>query len=465
MRRRTAGAGLAALAGVAVLSAPRDAAASGYAAGYFGGEHGTVVTTNPTALYYNPAGIGFSQGTDIYIDGTLALRGQTWTHPSVASDQSDGPDPPAAAGANSGTAHLLNVFGGPALGATTKLGNLALGAGLFVPFGGQESWQQNSQFAGSPYPLAAAGVQRWHVIDAALTFIYGTLGAAYRFGPLSIGVTGNLVLGSVSFTQAKNADGTGLPDTQREGRADVDVSGVTGSFGLGVMLEAVPDRVWLAASYQSQPNMGPQTMNGKLTISQPYASPPTSLTQNIGLTQALPDILRAGARWRPRDDLELRLFGSYTRWSVNKTQCVAIQGNACAVYADGSDASPNATTISNFRRDWNDTFGIRGGASYWLQPEIELFAGTGYENAATPNSTLEPSTADADNVLLAGGARFLIAHWFYLAASYTQLFFFDRNNTGQSTLASAAVPTQQQDGGGSYTQWIGLFDLNVEKTF
>jgi hypothetical protein len=59
----------------------------------------------------------------------------------------------------------------------------------------------------------------------------------------------------------------------------------------------------------------------------------------------------------------------------------------------------------------------------------------------------------------------LIAGWFYLGASYTQLQYFDRDNTGKSTLANAQVPTKQQDGGGRYTQWIGIFDLNVEKTF
>jgi long-chain fatty acid transport protein len=454
--RSAAVVGLVAAAGAVAVGWSSDAAASGFASAYFGGEHGTVVTNNPTALYYNPAGIGFSEGTDLYLDGTLALRGASWEHTLAPSDP---PDPPGGAGANAGTAHLFNVFGGPALGATTRIGNLAIGAGLFVPFGGRESWQQNGQFVGSQYPLAADGVQRWHVINAALTFIYGTVGAAYRFGPLSVGVAGNVILSSVSFSQAKNPTGAGAPDTAREGRANLDVSGVTGSFGAGLMLETIPKRLWLAASYQSQPGMGPQSMSGTLNIT----SPSVNINHQATFTEALPDIVRAGARWRVMDDLELRLFGSYTRWSVNKTQCVAIQGYACAVYPDGSDASNG--TIANYRRNWNDTFGVRAGASYWIKPEIEVFAGTGFENAATPDATLAPDVADADNVEVAGGARLFLANGFYLAASYTQLLFFDRDNTGKSTLASAAVPTQQQDGGGKYTQWIGFFDLNVEKTF
>ena len=38
-------------------------------------------------------------------------------------------------------------------------------------------------------------------LDGALTFVYATAGAAYRVGPLSVGVAGNLVLSSVSFSQ------------------------------------------------------------------------------------------------------------------------------------------------------------------------------------------------------------------------------------------------------------------------
>jgi long-chain fatty acid transport protein len=438
-----------------------DARAAGFETARFGGEQGTVVTTNPTALYYNPGGIGFSEGTHIYLDGTLALRGATWTHALAPTDP---PDPPGGEGANAGTARLFNVFGGPALGATTRLGNFAVGAGLFVPFGGRESWQQNKQFLGSQYPLAADGVQRWHVIDGALTYIYGTVGAAYRLGPLSVGVSGNVILSSVSFSQAKNTNGLGTPDTQREGRATLNVSGTTGSFGAGAMLEAVPGRLWLAASYQSQPNMGPQTMNGTLDIATPYSQPPGNLSTKVTFTGALPDMVRVGARWRPSSDLELRLFGEYTRWSVNKTQCVALQGYRCIVYPDGSDASGGGV-IANYLRDWNDTYAIRAGASYWVRPTVELFAGTGFETPATPDATMDPSFFDADNIELAGGARVLVANFFYLAASYTHLFYFDRDNAGKSDLAAASVPTQQQDGGGKYTQWVGFFDLNVEKTF
>src|SRR5688500_15804335 len=105
-----------------ILTSSRESRAAGFAAARFGGEHGTVVTTNPTALYFNPAGIGFSKGTHVFADGTLAMRRASWEHPLTPDDPAD---PMGAEGQGTGKATLSNVFGGPMLGATTRLGNLA----------------------------------------------------------------------------------------------------------------------------------------------------------------------------------------------------------------------------------------------------------------------------------------------------------------------------------------------------
>ena len=459
--------------------------AAGFASARFGGEHGTPIDTNPTALYYNPGAIGFSEGINLFLDGQIALRHATWSHQAPAPGASDQPDKEVG---NSGTASLFNVFGGPALGATAKLGNFAVGGGLFVPFGGRVNWDKNNTLTAQQketYPNAVDGVQRWHIIDGALTFIYATVGAAYRLGPLSIGATGNLIISQVDLTQAKNASGSsgGLPDTTNEGRAALDASGVNGSFGLGAMFEAVPNHFWLGASYQAQPALGQQTLTGNLTVTNvPIAGmpPPTSTVFPVTFTQALPDIIRAGAKWRLNDSLEFRVFGDYTRWSVMKSQCVALETknpngslvqHPCLVHADGSDATPGAYVQTNLTRNWNDTYGIRVGGSYWTQREIELFAGLGYETGATTDATIDPATMDANNVGIALGGRFFLFNSFYFSVSYTHLQFFDRDNTGKSTLETmpngmgVSNPTAQQDAGGKYTQWIGIIDLNAQKQF
>jgi long-chain fatty acid transport protein len=439
--------------------AARPCGAAGFAAARFGGEHGSVVATNATALYFNPAGIGFSSGLHLFADGTLALRHATWTHRAAASDK---PEPPGAEGANNGTGTLFNVFGGPMLGATATVGPLAFGASVSVPFGGRASWNQNDRFAASAmFPLAADGVQRWHATEGSITFIYFTAGAALRLGPVSIGAAGNVIQSSVKSTQAKTPTGDGAPDIEREGRAILDVKGTLGSFAVGGMAEVVENELWLAASYQAQPGLGEMKLDGSLTTVYQGGVSPFPATFH----QALPDIVRVGARYRPRSTVELRLFGDYTRWSVMQTQCVSLRGKDCAVDTSGADFTTGGTVLQNLRRKWNDTMALRAGASGWLASGTELFGGVGLESAAAPDATLDPGLADAVNVSGSFGGRFALGRTLFVAASYTHIQYLNRDNTGASQLANAMPPTKRPDGGGLYTQWIGLLDVNVEKTF
>jgi long-chain fatty acid transport protein len=475
---------------IAATLTGRDARAAGFATDRFAGEHGNPVTTNPTALYYNPAGVAFGSGFDGMVDGILAVRSASWTHTSPKPGPSDQPFSQAG---NTGTAALLNVFGGPVLAATYHVGGFSFGAGVFAPFSGRESWSTNGAFrssypAGSSCaadgacPLAQGGVQRWHVLDASSTFIYGTIGAAYKVGPLAIGAAGNVISASMSLTQAHTLSGP--IDATLENRGTLEVSGLLGSFSAGAMLEAWPERLWLGVSYQAQPGLGPMMLTGHLNYAPgpaPYYSNSGTTSYDIDLHQSLPDVLRWGARLRASSDVELRVFGDVTRWSVMKSQCInqagTPAGTTCQVYPDGSTAAGSAAVLANVPRAWRDTFGVRVGASYWTDPKVELFAGLGFETGAEPDSTLEPGLMDSDNVGIAAGARFKLTEMLYLAASYTHLQYLDRDNTGKSTLATTSspqppsnttavqVPTFGQDGGGRYTQWIGIFDANLEVTF
>jgi long-chain fatty acid transport protein len=448
---------VAALIALAVAAAAPPVRAAGFASARFGGEHGHVTTTNPTALYYNPAGIALSPGPSLFVDGVLAWRRGSWEHVAVAAER---PDPPDAQGANSGRAELSNLFGAPMIGASFPLGRLSLGAAVHVPFGGRSHWSPNSAFAGhARYPLAADGVQRWHSIEGALTFVYGTLGAALRLGDLAIGVTGNLVRSSVSSTQAKNVVGNGEPDTSREGRVVLDVTGLQASFGLGALWQVLPDRLWLGASYQAQPGLGEMKLDGTLKSS--YAGDRTEFA--VTLHQALPDIVRVGARFRPLAALELRLSLDRTRWSALVSQCASLRGTACQVFPSGADATAELNTIQNIRRRWRDTYGVRLGASHFASERVELFVGAGYETGAAPDETLEPSLMDGNNLTGALGGRFQVLPGWSLLLTGSYVYYLPRNNIGMSRLLDAELPTRRADGGGRYNLSLSLLQLAVEK--
>jgi long-chain fatty acid transport protein len=396
------------------------------------------------------------------LDGQLALRSFSWTH---QRGQGDAPEPLRYEGANYGEASALNMFGGPMAGATMRLGDFALGAAAFAPFGGQVGFDRNEYFSNSMYPGAADGVARWHGISGSTMSIYGTLGAAYRLGPMSFGVTGNLIFTTVSTVRA-TAVTEGNP-VDAEGRSRLNASGIHGSFGLGMMFEALRQTLWLSASYQAQPGLGEMKLDGDAEFDDAIpAVEGGTFKQQITFRQALPDIWRLGARLRVNESLELRLAADLTRWSVLKTQCVSVRDLSCQVYSNG-EAVPESGTLFNLRRGWKDTVGVRGGVSYWTHPELELFAGLGFETAATPDSTLDPVLADATNLMFAAGARYEIVDNWFVAASYTHLQFMNRDNTGKSQLADPKIDLTSRgvDGGGKYSQWVGILNANVMKTF
>jgi long-chain fatty acid transport protein len=442
-----------------LLLASARAGAAGFASARFGGELGHPTTSNATALYYNPAALALGTGTAFYLDGVLALRSGSWQHDASPYER---PDPAGAEGANTGRASFSNTFGGPMLGVTTRLGDLALGVGAFAPFGGRSSWDKNLAFAGdAQHPLAVDGVQRWHTIDGAITVIYFSAGAAYRIGRLSLGLSANLIRSSVEQTQAKNILGSGEPDTSREGRADLSVSGWHGSFGLGLLYEVIVDRLFVGLSYQAQPGLGEMQLSGTLTTRYEGGTTPF----DVSFRQALPDVTRLGLRLRASDRLELRLHGDVTRWSVLQTQCISLRDRPCAIDPSGADVTPDATTVQTIRRRWRNTWAVRGGASVWPLPMLELFVGAGAEKRAPPASTLEPGLMDADNLQGALGARVALASGWALAASYTRVHYFPRDNTGRSELGSAEVPTRRADGGGRYELALSLVQMSLEKRF
>jgi long-chain fatty acid transport protein len=442
-----------------------SASAAGFATQQFGGEHGSVVESNPTALYYNPGALGFSEGTEVGLYGSLAVHGASWTH-------KPGPDEPPDP-TTTGTGRLLNVFGGATIAASTHLTkNLVVGGGFFAPFFGLSHWAKNDAYSDSTqFPAAVDGPQRWFGIDGKIEVLYFSVGAAYRLGPLSIGATGNFISSTVSAFQARNAASTGVPDPKSEARAYFDVQGYSGSFAAGATAELVPGQLWLSGSYQAQPGMGPQAIDGDLFITLPKMQPQH---YNVTFHQTLPDIVRAGVKLRPKKlPWEFRVFGDYTRWSVMQTQCVVEKGGSCQVGNMGEQLT-GGTVLGFIRRFWSDTWGVRAGASYWVNPAAELFLGLGYEVGAVPDSTLAPDLPDANNLLGAIGGRFALTDYLFLLASYTHIQYLDRDNTGKSTLKSIngtasspgwSYPTVEGNGGGQYSQFAGVFSGNLEAIF
>jgi len=440
----------------ALLGVPGIAHASGLSIARFGGEHGTPMTTNPTAIYYNPSGIVDAPSGQVFGDLNVAFRRATYERSPSPSDVSP---PPGAEGANSGRATLFNVIFEPFVGASYKLGRFAVGAAFFTPFGGQETWNKNEGFQGNQTaPGAVDGVQRWYIIEGEIRSSFLSAAAAYDFGPLSVGLAANAIQSVVNTIQARNT--LGNDDVTTEGRAWLDTSSWDFSLGVGVTYKPIePLRIGL--SYQSRPGFGGGIRaTGDLHTSLGGATS----RSDVAFTTDLPDVIRAGASYRVSSDVELRLFGDFQRWSVLENQCVVAPNSSCRVRADGS-AEPGNTVILSYPRRWNDTFGIRAGASYWPGREVELMGGAGFASRAVPSSTLEPALLDFDAITASAGVGFQALANLRLSTTYTQVFYLSRDTTGQSIQPALEPPSRSPDSGGKYALALGLLNVNAAFAF
>lgn len=458
-----------------------NAAASGIAVARFGGEHGHPTTNNPTAIYYNPAGLALGFGTRLYIDGNFAWRSFSYTRPAGAIDNvqpagSTGSFTPEGDGvlANSGEANLNNLLVSPFVAVTSDFGIKGFGAGVgfYVPFGGQSVWDEGE--ANPDFPGAQDGAQRWWVIEGTIRSAYITGAIAYEIPDLnlSIGLSGNYVLHTVKTVRARNSDGTdnlvSEGDALREGRTLVDVTGADISIGAGIIYRP-SDKWWIGLSYQSQPGFGENTLEGDATIITGNTSV-DGRTTPVEMFQSLPDIWRLGFRYRPDDKQEFRVFGDYTRWSVMKEQCI--------LNADNPNRSCKAGIgdIGIIPRNWNNAMGVRLGYSRFLSDRMELVLGAGVDESAVPSETLDPSLFDADKFSAALGFRLqFLNKSMALAATYTQVVYFEQDVQPRGYDAEAMASdlegtgirsaARSPDSSGVYKHAVGVLNLNLEYAF
>ncbi|TVR01642.1 MAG: hypothetical protein EA398_09485 [Deltaproteobacteria bacterium] len=473
---------------------PAVAEASGFATARFGGERGNPVEFNPTALYYNPAGIAFSQGFNAMLDIAWVYRTASYERPhyAVGGQRISDPDDNAAAiAANAGEGTVSNFLYAPMAGLTYSLEEsagipLALGLAFYVPFGGSTIWDQVE--GSEMFPGAEDGPNRWFAIEGSIRTLAFTLGAAYRIEPLrlGIGVGANLYLSDVDTLRARTGEATDrlLDEGRRpgqyallEGRALAQASSTDFGLGVGLLWEAVEDTFWVGASWQSRPGFnGRMVYDGELT--QILGTETEYRVDDIQMTSQLPDIFRLGLRYRPSSQWEVRTFMDFSRWSAFDQQCIVATNNVqgdiydfCRTRVDGSfdNDAANNLVITNIPRRWNDAVGIRAGASFWPggheDGNLELLFGAGYDGNAVPDNTLEPALMDMTKFSLSLGSRIALGDNVGFMLTASNIFYQQRDTRAEAFRQPWQSGTRQPNSAGIYNQNVFIVGTNFDFAF
>lgn len=398
-----------------------------------GGAFGTVAATNPSAVWWNPAGLAVASGSEVMVEVAPTI-GQ------VRVDR-DNPDYGVldTTGLPAGFPDTYDYSGSdrvrfvgplPFVGARTDLGvdGLGIGAALFVPFARAGSLDDPN------------GPSRYFVRDGTIQTVYGSLAAAYQFGDVvSVGVSGSIVsnrfdvdtdvafypdlLDGARFAGFDEDELTGFQDGYSEQpgysvTSIFDLADTAFTFGAGIYVTP-SERLGISLGYQhglSLENEGDLTLN--------FACPPdydtigrraaedigtcdTSVSGTGMVSYRLPGRVQGGIAWRPTDGLRIELMGAVVFWSVFTDYDIQpLVAPSAFTEARGEGNRIVASDLASVFRPWardNRTSGwIGADVKGSVASKVVLGGRAIFDRAAVPDSTLSANNFDADSLALSG---------------------------------------------------------------
>lgn len=350
----------------------------------------TGLANDPSAIWHNPAGIAWLDGTQIMGGGTLVLPRGTLTMDNL-------PGAPVY--------HRKNqTFALPNFYATHRINKqLVVGVGVFAPFGLGTDWPNE----GDSFPLRYLGTK------SDMKTIMGNAVAAYKFSDhFSIGIG---VFYADSTMKEDITQSVTLGGTAYDLPTSLDVHGTAWGYNCGALYKI--GRFSAGINYRSKFDIKyrgtiASTLDYIPEAYQPYI--PTS--GNASLIFKFPGILTVGVAYRLTDkltvaaDLHDYLWGRYDEYTV------------IVDYPAGySDEELVFTT------NWHASLCYRLGFDYKVNDKLNIRWGALYDETPQPETEMNPNLADAARFALTGGFGYKLGK-FSIDVAYQYEHFLTRSS-------------------------------------
>jgi len=290
---------------------------------------------NPSAMYYNPAGITQLEGQNIQAGSLFYLK--------VDADY----ESPAG----QRTENKRDIIAVPHLDYTISLKDLPLSfvLGLYSPFRLEMEWTDDA-------PFRNAGLK------ASLTYI--TLNPVVAWRPLP---TLSLAIGpTFDYSEAKLHQGVIVSPYQLR------VDGEDWAYGFNAGILWQPHPMWsFGAKYFSATTLD-YSGTASFSPSTPFLPPPTHTTTHL----EFPQIVAAGVSFRPTTNWNIEVDIDWTDWDVVKN--AVIQG------------------IGTLTLNWQSSFFYEFGVTRQLGKGYFVSAGYFFSEASTPEKNYTPLVPDTD---------------------------------------------------------------------
>ena len=347
---------------------------------------------DPSAIYFNPAGITQLSGLQVMGGATLirpSTTVKTMTPMGEVSTKTEDNNwiPP----------HLYGTY--------QVNDNVWAGAGIFSRFG-----------LGTEFPSDWVG--RYNSYDAEIQTLTFNPDVALKINDqLSVAAGVNATWFDLTLKQK-------VPTTADYNPAnDIDVQLTGDAIGYGYNFGARYEPLkWLAfgAAYQSQVD---ESVDGTADIRVRKTDASGDVT--------LPDEILLGVVLMPTDKLSLECGAVRTGWSSYDQLTIK--------FDDPTMLGPEATSV----KDWNDVWRYQFGVEYKLTEQFDLRVGYVYDEEPTPGETADYLVPANDRQLYSVGCGYHVKDW-TLDLSYTYLSIRDRKVDAR--MEDGVFPSEFTDG-------------------
>jgi long-chain fatty acid transport protein len=393
-----------------------------------------AIANNPTAIFHNPAGIAWLEGTQISIGTTLitSLASVNLANLGSSFDAKSQWHYPS-------TAYISHKISD----------RITAGFGFFTPYGLGLEWPNTDE---KPFPLRYISTKsdmKSFFFNPTLAFkineyLSVAVGASYIHSILKFNLTEALILAptviaDVPATLEVTGNGWGL---------NAGFLYRQGSFSLGLNW-----RGGFKLDYKDG------DLNLDLSVIQALnPAAPASLTGTGSTSFNLPHIFGLGVAFNLTEklliaaDVDFVMWKSYDEFVVN----IEVPGIE-AIYPPGID---NKTIEEN----WKNSFVFRVGVQYTLNDNLDLRAGFLYDITPQPVETMDPILPDSDRWAVTAGFGYKFGK-FVLDVAYQFEPFLDRTSPNRHIPLLIHPVTGVNLGEGTYTNTAHLIGISLGFNF
>ncbi len=403
---------------VVLVTATTILAAAAFGSGFQLNEHGARAmaqagafaarATDGSAMYFNPAGLGFQTQGSVLVGVTLIAPTSSFYGPAETNTNTKYEQ----------TSQIFTPIN--AYVVYPVMDRMVAGIAVNNQYGLGTEWP--SDWPGR-YLAVKTDLQSW--------FITPTL--SYRLtDELSIAAGFVYATGNVKLNRAVYTSGIETPSPVV---TNLDLSGNGMTFSAGILYKITPE--WsVGASYRGSVKID---ASGNATFTPNYT--PLMLPQgDVSATITLPANAFVGVAYKVTKNLELEADYQWVGWSSYKELAFTFAAN---------------NAVSSSPKNYKDSFIIRFGGEYTMD-QWQFRAGYLYDRSPVSTEYVEPILPDASRNGVNIGAGYDITPSWNVSAAYFFLKFDER-------VVDNSIPENSFNG--TYHSYANLFGINIEFKF